>query len=100
MYFLSFHLHEPKIHDERVEKEEEADDVPNEAETGDDQGACAQVDPKERLHFWETHFPDFGLALETWIFIPFSMNLLSLCPDQSLCVLNNPVNNSTICFES
>ena len=37
--FITAHLHEPKIHDECVEEEEEGDDVADEAEAGDDQGA-------------------------------------------------------------
>ena len=53
--FITAHLHEPKIDDECVEKEEEGDDVADEADTGDDQGARAKAQPKEGFHFWETH---------------------------------------------
>ena len=52
---MKAHLHEAKVHDECVEKEEEADDVADEAEPGDDEGARVQAEPKERFHFWETH---------------------------------------------
>ena len=52
---MKAHLHKPKVHDECVEKEEEADDVADEAEPGDDEGASVQAESKERFHFWETH---------------------------------------------
>ena len=52
---IKAHLHEPKIDDECVKKEEEAHDVADKAETGNDQGARVQAEPKERFHSWETH---------------------------------------------
>ena len=53
--FIKAHLHEPKIDDKCVEEEEEADDVADQAETSNDQGARVQAEPKERFHSWETH---------------------------------------------
>jgi len=75
---VSLHLHDPKVDDECVEKEEEADDVANEAEAGDDQGARVQAQSKERFHFWETHSSLYVVQL--YGLISDKLSLVSIHP--------------------